>query len=186
MSKLPRKTGNQGKNPKRDLGVIDPEGELPTGNEDSEQSLDKKEESFFEGPKARITAPDFTDWHMILDHELGQISRPEAGVIGSLGFVGVGGALGFAQDFADTLSNAYLPLPTANAADDAQRAPPLQISDIVSIAGFVGCIVLAVVCLAIFCIGKWRNKGLVASIRARAKRPFIWYDDGSEGGEPSA
>lgn len=42
---------------------------------------------------ARVSTPEFVDWHMMLDQELSQLSRPDQGVFGSLGFVGLGAAL---------------------------------------------------------------------------------------------
>ena len=37
-----------------------------------------------ETPPQRFSMPEFVDWHMILDHELSQLTRPETGVIGSV------------------------------------------------------------------------------------------------------
>jgi hypothetical protein len=57
-------------------------------------------------PEQRMTVPEFVDWHMILDHELSQLSRPETGVIGSLGFVGLGSAPGLVGPFFGALEKA--------------------------------------------------------------------------------
>ncbi|TPL97310.1 hypothetical protein [Mesorhizobium sp. B2-3-10] len=96
---------------------------------------------------------------MILDHELSQLTRPETGVIGSVGFVGLGGAIGFLPSFVAIMSytEATPPKPTA---------PP----DIMPALCFVACGVIAVICLVIFGLSVYRNKGLAGNIRARKKQ----------------
>ena len=44
-------------------------------------------------PEQRVTVPEYVEFHMILDQELTIISRPETGVIGSVGFTSLGAAI---------------------------------------------------------------------------------------------
>jgi hypothetical protein len=114
---------------------------------------------------ARISRPEFVDWHMILDQELSQLSRPEQGVFRSLGFVGLGGALGLLAPFIGVLGKIGATA-TANA-----PMPTFSGSDVAYIATFAGSCVLAAVCLTIAGVAWFRNRGLAAEIRKRTKHP---------------
>ena len=115
----------------------------------------------FDPPPMSVSMPEQIDWHMILDHELSQLSRPETGVIGSFGFVGLGGAIGLIPQFVSTI-------------EKTKAQPPAAITegDIACIAAFFGCIVLAAICLAIFGLFWYRNKSLADQIRKRTRRGF--------------
>ena len=112
-------------------------------------------------PAQRLTMPEYLDWHMILDHELSQLSRPETGVIGSVGFVGLGGVIGLAASFFEALEKV-----------NGSPPIPLSIGDIVSVCMFVGSTVIAGLCLLIFGLAVFRNRGLARTIRSRQKQPF--------------
>ena len=109
-------------------------------------------------PAQRVSTPNHLDWHMIQDHELSQLSGVETGTVASLGFVGMGAAIGLAGPFLAALSKI-----TAN--------PPIPVSlpDIYYLVSLSGSMVLALVCLVIAGLAKWRNKGLAAEIRRRPK-----------------
>ncbi|MER9079494.1 hypothetical protein [Mesorhizobium sp. M0895] len=110
-------------------------------------------------PAQRFSMPEFVDWHMILDHELSQLTRPETGIIGSIGFVGLGGAIGLASAFFSVLSKI-----------GATPSVPVTVSDMVSVGCFVASSVIAVICLVIFALSLYRNRGLAGDIRARKKQ----------------
>jgi hypothetical protein len=113
----------------------------------------------------RVSTPQFVDWHMILDQELSQLSRPDQGVFGSLRFVGLGAALRLLAPFIGVLgkigatATANTPIPTFSG------------SDVAYIATLAGSCVLAAVCLTIASVAWVRNRGLTTEIRNRAKRP---------------
>lgn len=115
----------------------------------------------FESPAQRFSMPDYVDWHMILDHELSQLTRPETGIIGSLGFVGLGGAIGLAPAFFSVVAKVKAPI-----------AEQVSASDIVSVGCFVASGVIAIICLIIFGLSLYRNRGLAGAIRARKKQMF--------------
>lgn len=115
----------------------------------------------FESPAQRLSMPEFVDWHMILDHELSQLTRPETGVIGSLGFVGLGGAIGLAPTFVAVLSNVQ-----------ASPPKPVTVPDIAAVGCFAVSFAVALICLVIFGLSVYRNKGLATSIRERKKQDF--------------
>ena len=112
-----------------------------------------------ESPAQRFSMPDYVDWHMILDHELSQLTRPETGVIGSIGFVGLGGAIGLAPAFSTILSK-----------PGKTPVEPITTADVVSIVCFAASVVIAVLCLFIFGLSVYRNRGLATAIRARKKQ----------------
>ena len=95
---------------------------------------------------------------MIQDQELTQLSNIESGVIASLGFMGLGGAIGLAGPFLAAL-------------DKIKANPPLPVTGAEEfyLVGFSGTVVLGVVCLVIHAISSWRKKGLAAVIRDRPK-----------------
>ncbi|WP_161600108.1 hypothetical protein [Aurantimonas manganoxydans] len=103
--------------------------------------------------------PDAVDWHMILDQELDQLSRPETGVIGSIGFVGLGAAIGLVPAFSDVMGNV-----------NADRLEPLTGGEIATLLILPGSFMLAVVCLVIFAISVCRDKALTGVIKARKKQ----------------
>jgi hypothetical protein len=112
--------------------------------------------------QSRISAPEFVDWHMILDQELSQLSRPETGVIASLGFVGLGAAIGLLVPFLNVVEKVN---------GQVTNPPPVILeSDVACVGAFIGSAVLCVVCLAIAGIAWSRNKGLAGEIRNRTKR----------------
>lgn len=115
-----------------------------------------------EGPAQRFTMPEFLDWHMILDHELNQLSRPETGVIGSLGFVGLGAVVGLIP----AVSGVF---------EKIGSSPPASISgaETATLMVFSGCVVLALGCLLIFGLSIYRNSGLTTVIKARKKNAMI-------------
>lgn len=109
-------------------------------------------------PASRVTAPDVTDWHLIADHELGSLSEPEAGVIGAIGFAALGAALGALPSGCTAVEKI-----TTNAVVPGEAFRALLI--------LLPATAATVICLIIWGISKWRNKGLVQRIRARPKRP---------------
>jgi hypothetical protein len=110
-------------------------------------------------PAPRISMPDFVDWHMILDRELDQLSRPEHGVLSSLGFVALGTVLG-------------LIAPVMSAWEKIAASPPIPLNraEFANLAAFFVCVGLMFVCLSIAGLGWWRNRGLADEIRKRPKR----------------
>lgn len=108
-------------------------------------------------PIQRVPIPDYLDWHVILEPELGQLSRPETGVIGSLGFAALGAAVGFAPSFLSAL-------------DKAASSQPSSLADAAFIASFSGTAVAGVLCLVLFGIAALRKRGLTRTIRARKRR----------------
>ncbi|TXN34568.1 hypothetical protein FV227_14630 [Methylobacterium sp. WL119] len=110
-------------------------------------------------PKGRISVAEFVDYHMILDNELSQLSRPETGIVGSFGFAGFGGALGLAPAFYEAWSK----LPK-----DGQPVMFKQ-GEIITVSLFVGSFVICIVCLIIFGINVFRNRGLAKLIRNRQR-----------------
>ena len=127
---------------------------------ESRPSIDTGGESGkLESPAQRFSMPDFVDWHMILDYELSQLTRPETGIIGSIGFVGLGGAVGLAPSFISVMSKIGSTVPQ-----------PVSPSDITAALCFVASGVIAVICLIIFGLSLYRNRGLATNIRARKKQ----------------
>ncbi|TGP14426.1 hypothetical protein EN828_27080 [Mesorhizobium sp. M2D.F.Ca.ET.185.01.1.1] len=118
-----------------------------------------------ESPAQRFSMPEFVDWHMILDHELSQLTRPETGIIGSIGFVGLGGAIGLAPAFFSVLTKI-----------ETAQHEPVVVADVVSIGCFVASAVIAIICLIIFALSLYRNRGLAGDIRARKKQMLPSHD----------
>jgi hypothetical protein len=111
----------------------------------------------FDAPQMSISAPKTLSWHMIMDQELTQLTRPEMGFIGSLGFVGLGAALGLIPQLVDAIHKVQQIKPDL----------PVTIGDMACVGAFFGSFVLALVCLAIGGLYWWRNKGLATTIRKR-------------------
>lgn len=128
-------------------------GELPATIIESDGQA-----GLFVPPGQRMSAPENLDWHMILDHELSQLSAAETGVLGSLGFTGLGGALGFLPSVVQVIGK----LPSTVEA-------PVTVPDMVTVGVFVACAVLAAICLVIYFLNWNRNKGLADTIRKRPK-----------------
>jgi len=95
---------------------------------------------------------------MIQDHELTQLSNIEGGVIASLGYMGLGAAIGLVGPFLAAL-------------DKVRATPPLPVSSAEAsyLIGFSGTVILGCVCLAIHAISSWRKKRLADIIRGRPK-----------------
>jgi hypothetical protein len=110
----------------------------------------------------RISMPDFVDWHMILDRELDQLSRPENSILASLGFVALGAFLGLIG-------------PTVAAYQKVWAVPtlPLTKGDFVNLCLFVFCGVAATIWLSIAGLAWWRNRGLAGEIRKRPKQGAV-------------
>lgn len=109
-------------------------------------------------PTLAVTMQEEQLYHMVLDHELDQLSRSGVGVLASIGFTALGTALGLAANFAAALERVLSSNPT-----------PLTVGDLVSVCVFVGSAVIAVFCLALSSLAWWRNKGTAARIRARKR-----------------
>jgi hypothetical protein len=106
-------------------------------------------------PSSRISAPEFIDWHMILDRELEQLSRPEIGLLSSIGFTALGVSLGLLPGFVSSLGKS--------------KANTFDSGDATTLIVFVASTVGAVICLVIAGVGWYRNKGLADEIRRRPK-----------------
>jgi hypothetical protein len=119
----------------------------------------------FDSIPMSLSMPEALSWHMILDHELMQLSSRDTGLIGSIGFVCLGSALGLIPSLVTAL-------------DKVNTKPPLSMSsgDVAAIAATVGTAVGAVICLIIFGIYRYRNSGLAAKIRARTRRGLKFSD----------
>ena len=107
-------------------------------------------------PTSRITAPDVTDWHLIADHELASVSKPEGGIIGAIGFAALGAALGALPSGCTAIDKI-----TSSAAAPAESIRSLFI--------LLPAIAAAIICLSVFGIDRWRNSGLVSQIKSRRK-----------------
>jgi hypothetical protein len=110
-------------------------------------------------PQERISSAEYVDYHMIIDHELDQLSRGEAGVFGSSGFMALGAAIGLFPSAISTW-------------DKLSASPPVAVprGDISGMICCAGCAAGALVCLVIFGLYKLRNRGLAKRIRARTRR----------------
>ena len=119
----------------------------------------------FDSIPMSLSMPEALSWHMILDHELTQLSSRDTGLIGSIGFVCLGSALGLIPSLAAAL-------------DKINTKPPISMTggDVASIAAFFGTAVAAVICLIIFGNYRYRNSGLAAKIRARTRRGLKFSD----------
>lgn len=111
----------------------------------------------FAAPQSRVSAPEIVDWHMILDAELDQISRPETGIIGSLGFL----ALGAFLNNSPTIMSVWFGSPRT-----------LSIGDVTTLEIGIGSLVASVICLSIFALSVYRNWGTANRIRNRPKMFF--------------
>lgn len=114
-------------------------------------------------PPMSVSMPEVINWHMILDHELTQLTKPETGFIGSLGFVGLGAVFGLIPQFVTTYEKTFASPPL-----------PITVADIACVAAFFGCLALAIVCLGIGGLYWWRNRGTAAVIRQRGKHGFTF------------
>lgn len=116
----------------------------------------------FQGPRPRLGAPEYVDYHMILDQELTQLSKPETGIIGSVGFTATGAGIGFYPSFA-ALFDKF---------DQLSKAEFTKSEIHISVA-FAFSVALAVTCLLIFFIGVYRNIGLAKIIRNRKRQNIV-------------
>lgn len=119
----------------------------------------------FVSPAQRVGAPEHVDWHMILDQELTQLSQPDSGVMGSIGFTALGGFVGLIPGLAGVITK-LSQSPTLPA---GEAALPIGFVDVVTVAATAGCLIGAVICLITFAVNKYRNAGLTAKIRQRKK-----------------
>ena len=119
----------------------------------------------FDSIPMSLSMPEALSWHMILDHELTQLSSRDTGLIGSIGFVCLGSALGLIPSLVAAL-------------DKVNTEPPMSMThgDVAAISASVGTAVASVVCLIIFVIYRYRNSGLAAKIRARTRRGLKFSD----------
>lgn len=108
-------------------------------------------------PTSRVTAPEVTDWHLVADHELEDISKPESGIAGAFGFAALGGAIGAMPSGCSAL-------------DKLSTQTPVAKEGLVSFSILLGSSVATIICLAIWFINRRRNSGLVTRIRARPKQ----------------
>lgn len=108
-------------------------------------------------PEQRVSTPGVVDWHMILDHELDQLSQLETGALGSVGFVALGAAVGFAPAFVAALEKAK----TGLSGEELVALIALPLSAAV-----------ALICLGLFVANALRNRGLKGRIRQRPKQGF--------------
>jgi hypothetical protein len=99
---------------------------------------------------------------MILDQELDQLSRPESGAFGAVGFAALGAALG-------SLPGALSAMELLKSAD----AKPMPAGDLTSLLVCLFCGGLAIACLAVWGAARWRNRGLPERIRARKKHDIL-------------
>jgi hypothetical protein len=125
-----------------------------------------------------VSMPENLSWHMILDHELSQLTLPEAGVLGSLGFVFLGGALGLIPGFVVAVEK--VPHGAAAQVKDGLAAQVFTSGDLATVIAFCACAALALVCLIIAGLRWTRNRGLAAKIRSRSKHGFTFA------GQPSS
>ncbi|MDR6757858.1 hypothetical protein J2Y48_003155 [Mycoplana sp. BE70] len=109
-------------------------------------------------PTPRFSMDENVDYHVILDQELDQLSQPENGVVGTIGFTALGAALAFVPAMVSALEKLGDPL------------KPLERTEIATLLLTPGCIATAIVCLILFSISKYRNRGLVERIRRRPRR----------------
>ena len=124
-----------------------------------------------------VSMPENLSWHMILDHELSQLTLPEAGVLGSIGFVFLGAVLGLIPGFVTAVEK--VPLNTAAQLKDNAAAVTFTSGDLATVIAFCACSALAVVCLIIAGIRWMRNKGLASTIRSRSKHGFTFAGQNS-------
>lgn len=117
-----------------------------------------------------VSMPEALSWHMILDHELSQLTLPEAGVFGSVGFMFLGAVLGLIPGFVTAVEKVGV------VAKDGQPAPIISGADLATVAAFCACFAAALVCLVVFCIRRYRNSGLASTIRARTRRGFAFSE----------
>jgi hypothetical protein len=101
----------------------------------------------FETPPMSVSMPASVEWHMILDHELTQLSRGETGFLAAVGFVGLGAVLGLIPSLALIVDKVI-----------AGQSDALKMSDMIVGCAFVGCLVLTIVCLIISGVA-WRRSG---------------------------
>jgi hypothetical protein len=109
-------------------------------------------------PTARFSVSEHVDYHVVLDQELTQLSRPEAGMFGAFGFAFFGAAIGFMPQALATLAI-------------ITKTPPGPVSavELWTIVLAPSCFAASIACLAAFGIAKFRNRGVENSIRQRPK-----------------
>jgi hypothetical protein len=105
----------------------------------------------------RVSAPEFVDWHMILDQELSQLSTPETTVLGSTGFASVGIAASFLLQFSGAMHRI------------ATNPIKLQNGDGIALIVFPSACVVAGLSLLLWGIRLRANSTLVGKIRKRPK-----------------
>lgn len=126
----------------------------------------------FDAPQMSVSMPKEVGWHMILDHELDQLSHSEMGFIGSLGFVGMGAALGLIPQIFDVMSKLFQPPIKSTMYPFDLIYPHVTALDMGSVAAFFFSLAIAIVCLTISGLFHHRNKKLAETIRERGKQGF--------------
>jgi hypothetical protein len=116
----------------------------------------------FDAIPMSLSMPEGLTWHMILDHELSQLTRPETGVLGSIGWVGLGAVLGLVVPFVGVLEKI----------GDAT----ITKSDVSCLLAFAFSVAATLVCLGVAGIAWWRNSGLAQHIRSRTTRDIAFTD----------
>jgi hypothetical protein len=123
----------------------------------------------FDAPQMSISAPKTMEWHMILDNELDQLSHSEMGFIGSLGFVGLGAALGLMPQLVEVISKLNTkPVKSPNYPFQ-DIVPTITALDIGTIAAIAVSLTIAAICLGLSGLYHHRNKNLAKTIRGRGK-----------------
>lgn len=105
-------------------------------------------------PPSHVTIPERIDWHLVSDHELDALSRPEGGVLGSIGFAGVGALLGSWPLAATAWSK--IGTTAAIATEEGYAAVVFLLSG-----------AAAIICLSLWGYMKRETQGLSRKIRAR-------------------
>ncbi len=123
-----------------------------------ETNIDSKTTAIGISPVARVSVDQYIDYHAILDNELDHLSNPEGGVMGSIGFTALGGAIGLLPMACGVVASVLKP-----------EAGSITISDLANVIAAALCVTVAIICLAMFFIKKYRTRGLLQKIRNRPK-----------------
>ncbi len=109
-------------------------------------------------PRADVTVPDRTEWHLVADHEIDALANPPAGVTGAVGFAALGAALGA--------------LPAGcTALDRGTSAVAIPAEAFRALLVLAVCGSLSIACLAFFFYLRLNAQNVLKNIRSRPKRP---------------